>query len=404
MGTGRVFVGRRAELERLLREARPASLRTVPVVVGPSGIGKTSLAREAARRLTGEGYLALHISVTQPVSSLEDLYRVLASEVGVSYSSLALGALRGLVERVLEAVYGSGWRSRLRDADALLERSVYDVLAEFFLELARRARRDGRRGVVAFIDEAQNILRSMEPGDIWGFVKMLASLQEELPSGDAAAFQAVLVTSEYGFQQRLLRHSPSPDYVDTFYLGEMTRGDAYSLYQALGERGPGTGERDFIECCVGGHPVHLAMAARRGLVDTVCHGVRKMQQIIVEHLHGLDEERRDEAGEVLRRLARQPLLRIPGYDRLLDGLVERGVLQYGCSSYLGVYDWNPDCTGDESLCGGGGWCGGLDVVAPASRMARAGLLLALGEVGALPGSVVDACGLGGVYPLAPGLP
>ncbi len=308
---------------------------------------------------------------------------------------------------MLETVYGPGWRSWLRDADALLRRSVHEVLAEFFLELARRARRDGRRGVVVFIDEAQNILRSMEPGCIRGFVKMLASLQEELPGSDTAAFQAVLVTSEYGFQQRLLRYSPSPDYVETFYLGEMTRGDAHRLYKALSGHEPGNRELDFIQCCIGGHPVHIAMAAKRGLPDTVCRGIRKMQQIIVEHLQGLTEEQRDEALEALEKLAYQPLLRTVRYTGLLGGLVERGVLQYGCSSYIGIYDWNPDCAEGEEEgpgCGGGGWCGGLDVAAPASRMARAGLLLALGRehVEALPSSVVEACGLGEVYPGAPG--
>ncbi len=34
MSTGKMFIGRRAELERLLGGARPASLRAVPVVVG----------------------------------------------------------------------------------------------------------------------------------------------------------------------------------------------------------------------------------------------------------------------------------------------------------------------------------------------------------------------------------
>lgn len=392
MSEERRLIGRRAELQRLLSGIRPASIRVVPVVVGPSGIGKTSLAREAAGQLHREGYLTYHFYVAERVRTLGDLYRVLTSRAGVVFSTLTLDVLRGLASRILERLYGSDWKHSLNTAAALLERSIYDALAEFFLELARRARRSGQRGVVVFIDEAQNLLRGMEPGEVWSFVKMLASLQEELPAGDAAGFQAVLITSEYGFQRRLLRYSPSLDYIDTFYLGEMTREDAFSLYQYFKGGKPGPEEARLIDEAVGGHPVHLGFAAKRGLGAAVCRYVRQVQQAVAEY-------EGEGAEAALRHLVEEPLPRTRSHVKLLDGLVKRGVLQYACRAYLGVYEWNPGCGGNKSdggeeySCGGGGWCGGLDVVAPSSRLARLGIALAAGRPDAVPGSVRGLCRL-----------
>ena len=392
----RRLIGRRAELERLVSEIVPASLRVVPVVVGPSGIGKTSLAREAARRLHLSGYLAFHIQVTERIETLEDLYRVLASRIGLAYSSLFDDVVRAIFSRVAEKFFGSDWREKLGTVGLATERSIYDILYEFFLGLAVEAGRRHRKGVVVFIDEAQNIIRSLEPGDVWSFVKMLASLQEELPSSDAAGLQAVLVTSEYGFQQRLLRYSPSPDYVDTYYLGEMTRGDALALYRYMRARGTSkeTGDEETVVEAVGGHPVHLAAAARRSPGSTICRNVRKIQQLVTEYLLTLEEGERRQAEEALRRLAEEPLQRSIRSVELLDELVKRGVLQYGCKAYTGIYSWNRDCEdqGNEHDCGGGGWCGGLDVVAPAHRLARLGILLATGLEHRAPPIVRHLCG------------
>jgi len=209
----------------------------------------------------------------------------------------------------------------------------------------------------------------------------------------------VLVTGEYRFQRRLMRYSPSPDYIDTFYLGEMTRGDALSLYRYFRGEEPREEEKVVVEQGVGGHPGLLKEIASKWGLSYVCRYVRRVQQIVVEHRLSLAEDGEalaEELEEMLEKLAEKPLARTARRVEVLDELVERGVLQYGCSVYLGIYEWNRDCGGDaggvEGLeCGGGGWCGGLDVVAPANRLMRIGLLLAVDRRPEIPEPVRRLC-------------
>jgi len=382
------LVGRRAELSRLVRDVRPAGLRVVPVVVGPSGIGKTRLSRAAARRLHEEGYLALHIQVAERPASLGDLYKLLTTRLGVSFSSLVGEALAAAVSAAFRRLLGEDWQEMLPATAAQLGHGVGELLAELFIELVERARRGGRKGVVVFIDEAQNLFQGLEPGELWGFIKSLSGLQEDTSLG-GTGFQAVLITSEYSFQQRLLASSPGPDYLDTFYLGEMTRSDALALYQRLRGAAPSREEEELIDAAAGGHPVHLGIAAKRG-AEALCRHIRRFQQLFADQLGGGGER----VLQLLERLIEEPLPRTVEAVRLLGVFVERVLLQYACGAYVGVYSWNTDCSeGDEAGCGGGGWCGGLDTVAASSRLARLGLALALGRVDSVPWLVRRLCGL-----------
>ena len=397
----RLFVGRGAELQRLRRLAEPRGTRSVPVVVGPSGVGKTSLAEKLVEALNlSGGYTAFIIHFISRPESLKELAQVLRKELLENVAAARLShvvreVVAGLVEKKLGVRLGLERRPALED--------LYELLSGLVDHL------EGRR-VVLVLDEAQLLVESLE-GELWGFVKMAASLQERYPG----RFQAILVTSDFGFQRRLYREAPSPDYVETFYLGEMTRGDAAALAQRIGLPPEGA-----VFEALGGHPVHLLQAGSYPDGPEAFYRllVRKYRQIIREELHpliskkrfagsGVEEPEMEEALSLLSRLAVEPLnmdealpleAKTTG---LLDRLVKRGVLQYGCSDYLGVYFWNPDCRGHGGICGGGGVCGGLDVIGPSSRAALAALAAVVKAAGRLdearaPGWLRPALGLAGL--------
>ena len=52
-------------------------------------------------------------------------------------------------------------------------------------------------------------------------------------------FNAILSTSDYQFQRVLFEEAHSPTYLEVFYLGEMTRGDAAALAGRLARRSVG---------------------------------------------------------------------------------------------------------------------------------------------------------------------
>ena len=400
-----VFIGRSAELARLLREVVPPEevaygTRLIPVVVGPSGIGKTSLVRRLRDRIASlEGpkrMLPLLLEVIKPPRTNDDLVNIFLDAVRDSPRALQQAIeelVTGVIRRVLSKVLGPGW-----DKDApILSYKVGQAarrtdplyfISELVTSLARNAEERGYKGIIIVIDEAQNLLKGLGIEELWSFIKLLAEIQEN-PPGEALV-QVLFVTSDYMFQQKLLQNAPSIDYIDTFYLGEMTRSDAEALYSQLCPGGHQA--REALEA-IGGHPALIKEACKYGL-RYLCRHVRRIEEAAIVRL----VETKERSGQVYDRL-RDTLWRIveKGFVRIseivaikqvIDSLVRANILQYACSEYVGVYRWNHDCSSDAGdYCGGGGFCGGLDIVAPSNRPALIGLHHAMAPEGEVVGAL-----------------
>jgi len=380
------FVGRAVELERLRSAAEPRGLRSVPVMVGPSGIGKTRLARRLAEAYDRGGYMPVYVRFNRVVRDKDDLAWVLRRELE-DWRSRLKGILAGLTRKVVKRSLGAdaapaGERIVLGVIRGLLDvdleslvmgtREPFEVVNGLLASIARRAESEGLHAVVV-IDEAQNLVKGID-AETWGFIKTLSSLQEDHPG----AFQSLLITSDYSFQRRLYREAPSLDYLETFYLGEMVETDAATLARAA------SGEQERLQGAmleaVGGHPYHVRSVLGAENPPAVYRRLlRKYRQKVAEVLH-VSHSR--QLREMLEALLHGPI-RVEEYlaaprAGAADELIRSGVLQFACSDYTGIYQWNQAGDGcSEERCGGGGLCGGLDVVAPSSRVALAALAEAL---------------------------
>ena len=329
--------------------AEPRGTRPVLLLVGPSGIGKTATLRRLGRQLRDEGYLYFHVELREPLrDTVVKLLRILDSYL--PGSGEAAGSL-------VEAVTFNA-------------RTPLELLRNIFEKLLEQS--DTR--IVFVLDEAQHLLQEGESS--WSLLKVLSGLQEDY----RGRFSAILSTSDYQFQRVLFEEAHSPTYIDVFYLGEMTRDDA----AALAERLAGRSVDERLVDRVGGNPslIQLAVLGPDRPEEAVHREVRKYVQFILSKLarYSLSERVSRFLLDVLS--GPQPLTRFYGFRErdweLLWSLVKGNVLQLGCREYIGVYGWNPGCVDEYSReCGGGGLCGALDVVAPASRPALAALAAAV---------------------------
>jgi len=112
-----------------------------------------------------------------------------------------------------------------------------------------------------------------------------------------------------------------------------------------------------------------------------CRTVRKFHEAVVARLRRLTEEYGGEIVDYLAKLTEKPLALSeisPAAGKALDSLVQANILQYACHEYLGIYSWNRSCESvEDARCGGGGFCGSLDTLAPAHRPALIALRMAL---------------------------
>ncbi|AEM38366.1 AAA ATPase [Pyrolobus fumarii 1A] len=370
------IVGREVELRRLEELVEERGSRLVTVLVGPSGIGKSTLASSLRERLDPRAYLVVYLQLLEPVRDV----RLLAGRLVSSLEGVGGLARRALVEAVASILREKMGVDLGRVAPP---RTPLEVIGDALSAAVERCEREGVK-LVLVIDEAQNLITGLGL-HVWSFVKLLATLQEQHPY----SFRALLVTSDYGLYETLYREAPGVDYLDTFYLGEMTRVDARSLAEALNAR-----EHDELLDVVGGHPALiqevLASSSPRAAYR------RRLRAYKRAVLEALAAARRGEARDVLMRLVEGPMpleeaySLPPEHHSLLKHLTRLNVLQLGCGEYLGVYEWNRECGEVDTRveveegvgeCGGGGPCGALDSIAPANRVALAALASLTGAAG-----------------------
>ena len=91
----------------------------------------------------------------------------------------------------------------------------------------------------------------------------MADIQYDLASSSKPV-KVTLVTSDYTFGAKLLEHQPSPLYVTSYYLGEMSKPDTYAL---INENEIEVGE-DLLEA-IGGHP-QLLLTLREPGPEDIC--------------------------------------------------------------------------------------------------------------------------------------
>lgn len=361
------LVGRSCELQRLVRYMKPSEInpKKLVLVYGPSGIGKTTLARAALHELEQQGYLAVYISLHGlQGGGLEPLYRIVEGVFRASSLESIPQSLRALVRDVgLGVVAGkiselTGDRLR-RFVDALVKHDIADYY-RFVLGLAAGA---GEKGAAIVIDEAQHLI-GLDEQKIRGFIKLVADIQYDLASSGKPV-KVTLVTSDYTFGAKLLEHQPSPLYVTSYYLGEMSKPDTYAL---INENEIEVGE-DLLEA-IGGHP-QLLLTLREPGPEDICDIYEQA------YLRLMEEASKPEGLALLAGLAQAPLeIAVLGDKRsAAERLVKSNILQYGCSRHLGIYRWNRE---EKGRCAGGGICAPT-VVAPANRVILAAMIHVLYE-------------------------
>ncbi|BEP16832.1 hypothetical protein PYJP_01840 [Pyrofollis japonicus] len=354
-------------------------------MVGPSGIGKTSLARKLQEEIVRRKIVPLYLGVIKPPSTSKDLIDIFQKSVpntlGRALRELIVSIIKGIFDKAL----GPNWDKRAPLLSTIFRKvsssDPLDFISDVIINIASNVKEKGYRGVILIIDEAQNLIKGLNIDNLWSFIKLLAELQENPP--EDSYVQTLLVTSDYMFQQKMLQNAPSLDYIDTFYLGEMTRRDASALYNKLCLRA--SKSQDTILDVVGGHPELIREICRR-TSRYICRNVKKIEQFILVELEEIKEKDKklyEKTISVLEAIARKGYVgisEIVGVKNVIDSLVEKNILQYACREYVGIIKWNKECTSNETIydaCGGGGFCGGLDIVAPSNRAALIGLYEAI---------------------------
>ncbi len=226
----KIFIGREHEVSLLEKAFRPTGVpsRSILFIGGPSGIGKTATTIHVLEKLRRNNniltiYLGLGKPYSSPSEAILDIIKQFKKQTK-NYEK-TFQALYNVMDKIMgriTSIQVSGLTIQLANSSRENPLISFQDLISSFVESLKDT---GLKAVIV-IDELQNILRFSDWSP-WGLMKLLMSLQE-----DYGNIQFVLVSSDYRFRARILSDTP-PEYIDTFYLGEMLRKDTLELVETL---------------------------------------------------------------------------------------------------------------------------------------------------------------------------
>ena len=307
---------------------------------------------------------------------MHELFQQFREQLKTRYSVLRdilLGILGHLVEKTPPDILGLDVDGIIDVIDRVLVSKKYlnaYYLFDKSIESFTKTVSSKGYGVVA-VDELQNLLKTMDKSlDTSILVKRLMDLQEHLSLGRV---RFLLVTSDYSFYKRLLLTSYM-EYIRPFYLGEMCRSEAIELFTKILEledvRADTRCLEEYIDL-IGGLPTIIYEISSRVKGRECREFIKKALSISykarLHHLYivlgELVDLVSDEIKNVLKKILDSPLeVASISLDRstriVIESLVKHNILQYACSSFVGIYEWDNT---------GGGECY-LDVIAPSNRL------------------------------------
>ncbi len=378
----KIFIGRKQEVDLLKKAFKPVNIptRSLLFIVGPSGIGKTALSKKVLEELRKESnIITIYIDFGRTYSNLQealqDLVRGFEKHV-LDYKSAFekfMEKLRSMKNKISEISTPIVSLRPFEEQPPPLQ-FFQDLIDSFVNELSEC----GYLATIV-IDELQNFLRFTN-WSAWGLVKFFMSQQEK--QGNV---QFVFTTSDYIFRKRILSDRIPVEYIDTFYLGEMTKEDSIELLEEIMKRASINKniEHKMIENIVdqiGGVPallynlINYSVKYEMSINDVLRYFEKRVYEDLVEKLKAIRKSTiidhgtyYEDAGwskvkNYLVKLADSPIsiseINMDIFSEI-DKLVDSNILQYACKEYLGIYKWNKEKSG--------GMCY-LDVIAPSNRL------------------------------------
>ncbi len=374
-----IFIDRVSELENLDKYVKPIEIptRSIVIMVGPAGIGKSSLAQELLKRRYGGGkYIGIYTSLSKTYASanmfLYDLVEQFKKQLSgrkkiVKSIILSIASILdiSIQDKVSVQLIEDIIKKKLFAEEISIENIpyVFDKIVEKTVSEI-----SGKGYGLIVIDEYQDILKTINKDHdeyIKMFIKRFMDLQEHFSRGRV---KFLFISSDYSFYEKIISKS-YPENITTFYLGEMSRESVVDLFNVLlNNIGVAGIDIDEYVDLVGGNPSIIyeivdGLKRNGDLRKTVYKVYGKRVSHLLFLLNRLGDLVRPETNILFKRLLDYPLEITsipldPGVREIIDHLVRENILQYACLEHVGIYGWD-NVGGDNCF---------IDCIAPSNRL------------------------------------